>query len=373
MTATTASGTFCILSIDGGGVRGVIPAMLLRDLNRTAGLRLDHVDLLAGTSAGSLAAFGLAAGVSIDKITEVFQSPEACRRIFTPNDRATLTRGRGLRALLVRALERLAGNEHRGVLGMLDQLLNPRYTNTGIEGLLRELVAPIPLRDLPQRVFAPSLCLDDREDGQPMWRATAFHNLGARSTEDGFGGHADASVIDAVLASSAAPVDFPPYRYQNRLYVDGGMTCTNPSALALAAAIGAGCIGPDAVPLAEVRLLSLGTGANTTVFPPPADVFPPPFGVLGWMWPAARGPKTATPAFPLPSALMDASAEAADYQVRMQLAPAHYRRVQLALGDDHIALDDADALPDLIARTEAYLSTPQWDATRTWVRRSFSR
>lgn len=363
---------FLVVAIDGGGVRGVLPAMLLQDLHRNAGLRVERIDLLAGTSAGSLTAIGLAAGLSIDRITSVFQNEEDCRRIFTPNDRADLTRGRGIVRWLIRLVERLGRGRQKGLLGDLNHLLNPRYTASGFEGLVRSLVEPTPLRDLRQRVFAPTLCLDAAKGGQATWRPTAFHNLGGRSDEDGFGGHHDATVIDAVVASSSAPVYFPPYPHQGKLFVDGGMIATNPSALALSAAIGAGLIGPRGIPLDRVRLLSLGTGVGVTVFPPADDVFPPPFGALGWMWPAARGAKQDTPALPLAQALEDSSTLAADYQARMIL-PAHaYRRVQLALGESHIAMDDSTAVPRLERLARDFMAGAEWARVRDWVRAEFT-
>jgi hypothetical protein len=358
---------FLVISIDGGGVRGVVTAMLLQDLTRHAGLDLSRINLLAGTSAGSLTAMGLAAGVGIDRITETFRSEAACRQIFTPNDKATMTRRRGLLGVILRWIEWLARGKQKGLLGTVNHLLNPRYTGRGLKDLLDGIVKPIELEELGQWVFAPSLCLDTSEGGEPTWRPSAFHNLGHRSNEDGFAGHERATVIDAVMASSAAPVYFPPHRFGGKHFVDGGTIATNPSALALSAAIGAGLIGDAGTPLARVKVLSLGTGAANTVYPPDAEVFPPPFGVLGWMWPAARGAKKDTPAMPLLEALQDAATQAGDYQSRMLLPRGNYLRVQLELGRDHVALDDATSLPDLERRTRELMESGEWRRAREWV------
>ncbi len=44
---------FTILSIDGGGIRGIIPAMVLADIERRTGRRIAELfDLIAGTSRG---------------------------------------------------------------------------------------------------------------------------------------------------------------------------------------------------------------------------------------------------------------------------------------------------------------------------------
>ena len=50
-----------ILSIDGGGIRGIIPAMVLAELERRArGPICTLFDLIAGTSTGGILALGLA-------------------------------------------------------------------------------------------------------------------------------------------------------------------------------------------------------------------------------------------------------------------------------------------------------------------------
>jgi uncharacterized protein len=51
---------FTILSIDGGGIRGIIPAMVLADIERRTGRRIAELfDLIAGTSTGGVLALGL--------------------------------------------------------------------------------------------------------------------------------------------------------------------------------------------------------------------------------------------------------------------------------------------------------------------------
>ena len=70
-----------ILACDGGGIFGVITAKLLQSLDRSV---LDNIDLFPGTSTGSIIALGLASGVSIDTIFELYSSEQACSQIFQP-------------------------------------------------------------------------------------------------------------------------------------------------------------------------------------------------------------------------------------------------------------------------------------------------
>lgn len=70
---------------------------------------------------------------------------------------------------------------------------------------------------------------------------------------------------------------------------------------------------------------------------------------------------------PLLEALQDAATQAADYQSRMLVPDGNYLRVQLELGEDHVALDDATSLPDLERRTRALMASDHWRRAREWV------
>jgi len=49
-----------VLSIDGGGVRGIIPSMVLAEIENKTGERIAEMfDLMAGTSAGGIITLGL--------------------------------------------------------------------------------------------------------------------------------------------------------------------------------------------------------------------------------------------------------------------------------------------------------------------------
>ena len=65
-----------ILSLDGGGIRGVLTVVLMQRLAEEAGLGdwIDSADLLAGTSTGGLIALGLARGIPLEELREVFES-----------------------------------------------------------------------------------------------------------------------------------------------------------------------------------------------------------------------------------------------------------------------------------------------------------
>ena len=72
-----------ILCIRGGGVRGILAACCLVELeSQLGGLTRDHVDYCAGTSAGALISAAVAAGVPATEILKVYA--DRSQQIFTP-------------------------------------------------------------------------------------------------------------------------------------------------------------------------------------------------------------------------------------------------------------------------------------------------
>ena len=73
---------YFIISCDGGGIRGLITAMLLEDLDVKCSGFLKKVDLFAGTSTGGIIALGLAAGIPTSKIRQLYENDGG--QIFVP-------------------------------------------------------------------------------------------------------------------------------------------------------------------------------------------------------------------------------------------------------------------------------------------------
>ncbi len=73
-----------ILAIDGGGIRGLIPAAVLASLERSTGTPVaQHFDFLAGTSTGAILAAAAGAGFSGERLQSLYRTrgPELFRRI----------------------------------------------------------------------------------------------------------------------------------------------------------------------------------------------------------------------------------------------------------------------------------------------------
>ena len=73
LARTSTINSFRILSLDGGGVRGLLSARILQAIERRTGARFyDHVDLFAGTSTGAILGAGLACGFTLDEIVRFY-------------------------------------------------------------------------------------------------------------------------------------------------------------------------------------------------------------------------------------------------------------------------------------------------------------
>ena len=241
--------TYKILACDGGGIFGVITAKLLQSLDRSV---LDNIDLFAGNSTGSIIALGLASGVSIDTIFDLYSSEQACSQIFRPylpsadQDRLSQDVEAGVQATSA-ALERTARASIPDLAERLRELapllLFPKYRSEGLRELLTQYVPDMTLAEVwtqrRKRVVAPSFQLRTVTPSGAKWRARLFTNLPDIDLMPGFPG---TKVIDAIMASAAAPVYFPahdvPGTPGGNAFIDGGVFANNPSTAAIAALIG---------------------------------------------------------------------------------------------------------------------------------------
>jgi patatin-like phospholipase/acyl hydrolase len=197
-----------VLAIDGGGIRGLIPARVLAELERRCNRRAGELfDLIAGTSTGAIIACALARPepLAAERIAELYERDGP--RIF---DRSLLKR--------IRSAE-----------GYLDE----RYESDGLVDVLRSHLGTVRLRDARPPLLLTAYDIERR--------SAVF----LRSTDD-------ASMVDAAHASSAAPTYFEPVRVDGATLIDGGVFATNPAMCGYAEAAGRLDL-----------LVSLGTGEHT--------------------------------------------------------------------------------------------------------------
>jgi predicted acylesterase/phospholipase RssA len=198
------------LAIDGGGIRGLIPALVLAEIERRTGRAIGSmVDLIAGTSTGGIIACGLAKPdpLSAEAIAAIYE--EDGPSIF---DRSALK-----------------------VITSANGYLDERYDESGLVESLRRHLGEATLADASPPVL---LTVYDLEARQALLLRSG-----------------DISMVDAAHATSAAPTYFEPVRIGNRTLVDGGVFAINPAVFAYT---------ENAAP---ELLLSLGTGSHTRRLP----------------------------------------------------------------------------------------------------------
>lgn len=270
-----------ILSIDGGGIRGLIPAVVLADLERRIAARSPGAtlascfDLIAGTSTGGLIALGLATpgadgepAISAAEMVGIYGGEEA-REIF---ERPPLRRIPGV--------------------GRLSDLIDPKYRLAGLERVLERRFGDRRLAEALTGVLITSYDMREREPRfLKPWQEQAE----------------ELRAVDAGLATAAAPTYFPALRVGGAALVDGGVFANNP---AIAAAIEA-LKRTEGEPVApeDLLVLSLGTGHYERGYDPDRVAG---WGALGWVLPAEGEP-------PLIGAMLDGQSDSADHWAHMLL------------------------------------------------------
>jgi hypothetical protein len=338
--------SFKILCCDGGGIRGVITAMLIQDLDKSFGI-VASANGFAGTSTGGLISLGLVNKVSIDKIVSVYQNDGST--IFKPNG--------WLLDAQAKQQDRAPAQSTEDLLGSGPGIFKCQYVNTGLQSVAQQLVGSGgALSSASRFVAVNSARLWDAN--QNSWAPCTISN-GQSNAYRGI------SMVDAALATSAAPTYFPPYQMGDFGYfADGGTFANNPSMTAIVEAIYQGY----ATAPSDIVMLSLGTGVNPVGVPPSSVSNPLDWGVTHWLWPFRDG---VVPATALLNLTMDATAELAATQAG-QLLGNNYMRGNVPLAQP-FGLDDYKNVGELVSATQKYIeSSPEWAAVRSWVQQNWT-
>jgi hypothetical protein len=203
-----------ILSIDGGGIKGVFPASFLATVEGVVGHNIaDYFDLIVGTSTGGIIALGLGLGLSASEMLEFYEK-------YGPSIFAGHRRWRGMRSL-----------------GFV------KYDRAPLEFALNEVFGERKIGESRKRLVIPSLNAETNE--VHIWK-TSHHPR--------FQLDYKCKVVEAALATAAAPTFFPTYRADSGIpLIDGGMWANNPVTVGVVEAIG--ILG---WPREDLRVLSLG-------------------------------------------------------------------------------------------------------------------
>jgi len=229
---------FKILSIDGGGIRGLIPAKVLedveRELQRTEPDKklYEHFDLICGTSTGAILALAIALGIPAGELVTFYKEnaqmifPKWYLKILPQKSRAFVTSIYSNKKLR-KKLEEVYSKANGGKPPLMD--------------------------DLKTKVCVPAF---NGNTGEINVLKTRHHKDYHRDYK--------LPAHEVALSSSSAPVYFPPHTFSfsnehgsgtNVNMIDGGIFANNPSMIGILEAVDK--LGCD---FSDVRLLSIGTG-----------------------------------------------------------------------------------------------------------------
>ena len=275
-----------VLSLDGGGIRGVIPALVLAKIEENSGKSIAELfDLIAGTSTGGILALGLCK-------KSANGSPEYSARdlldIYVEHGREIFNR-----------------SFWRG-MASANGLADEKYSEKGIENVLMRYFGNTPFGESLRHLIIPSYDIQNRT---PLF---------FKSWREEF---ASIEMRKIARATSAAPTYFEPalvsVNGSQKALVDGGVFINNPVVSAYVEA-------KKLFPGEEIRVLSIGTGelVRAINYEEAKD-----WGKVAW-------------ALPLMSCVFDGVSDAADYQMRVLLGD-NYIRLQVSLESASDDLDNA--------------------------------
>lgn len=304
-----------ILALDGGGIRGVMSAVWLKQLeNRLGGPLSRHFDLIAGTSTGSILASAVGLEMEVDRIIDLYMSRG--REVFPD--------------LFSRWLNRAMRVFSEGMSA-------PKYDGLGLESVLKAVFEDKQLKDLRCPTLIPTYDIAARTP-------VVFKSWYAAK------GHPDLMIRDVCRASSAGPTYFPAHLLKvdgkDTVLIDGGVVANNPTACALAEGVRLNTLRPAAerVDLAEFVVASFGTG----------DASQELTAAEGRQWGAIQW------VLPLIDTLFDGSSDSANYIAENLLTEGNCYRFQLILKKQY-ELDNADPndLLGLKRQAETYIALPE--------------
>lgn len=194
--------TFKILSIDGGGIKGLYPARILQHIEERYKVKIaDQFDMICGTSTGGLIALALSIKKPASEMVTLYKQKGP---IIFPEPKNRF-------------------EEIRQTLGQV--FFGGKYKKDALESILKDFFGDATLKDSSTYLCIPSFNLTI---GMPR----VFKNPHGTFYKD-----ADITMVDAALATSAAPSFLPIHQINNALYCDGGLWANNPALCGLLEAL----------------------------------------------------------------------------------------------------------------------------------------
>jgi patatin-like phospholipase/acyl hydrolase len=292
---------FRILSLDGGGLRGVAQLLVLKRIEIITGKKIHELfDLIVGTSTGGIIACGLTAkengrnALTIDKLIELYTTNADI--IFPKQD-----------------------NKLKQWYRSLKGIFNNKFNEDGLNNQLEKYFNDIRLSETLKPLIVTSYDINQNEI--IMFKSRLSNLMGF-----------DAKMKDVCRATSAAPTYLPPYKmnYMNvdRLLIDGGVYVNNPAMAAISDAL-RHRYNEEEIKLEDIQVMSIGSG----MYSEKVGAGQNKFGIVMW------GPVIST-------VMIQASAKLVEYECE-QLPLDKFLRLQFIIDEEDRA-DMADSRPETI-------------------------
>lgn len=218
---------FKILSIDGGGIKGLYSSTILEHLeNKFGGSCSDYFDMICGTSTGGLIALALSQKISASEISEIYTKHG--KDIFPKQNK---------------------------IVGLLRQILwGGKFKDEKLKNILTNFFGEKTIGESNNLLCIPSYSFTDARP----WIFKYDHKEGNLDRDN------KARYVDVALATSAAPTYLPLAEndlYDYKQFIDGGVWANNPSLLGLVEAL-TYFVG-EGKPYDGIQILSVSSLNNT--------------------------------------------------------------------------------------------------------------
>ncbi|KAI3726272.1 hypothetical protein L1987_66069 [Smallanthus sonchifolius] len=258
-----------VLSIDGGGIRGVIPGVILeylesqlQALDGDEARLADYFDVISGTSTGGL-------------ITVMLTAPDQNNRpLYAAKDIVPFYLENSPQIFPQ------VGGPFAGSINLVKTLIGPKYNGKYLTNLVTNLLGTTKLSQTLTNVVIPTF---DIKTIQPV----IFSSFQVPRQPS-----LDAQLSDICIGTSAAPTYLPAHYFQNGdqefNLIDGGIAANNPSLVAIGEVtrqvLKADPNFPAITPLEYDRYVLISIGTGTQKQTPKFDAkMAAKWGVLGWL------------------------------------------------------------------------------------------
>ncbi|CAL5005726.1 unnamed protein product [Urochloa decumbens] len=311
-----------VLSIDGGGVRGIIPGTILafleeklQELDGPDARIADYFDVIAGTSTGGL-------------VTAMLTAP-------SPNNKdRPLFAAKDINDFYLKHCPKIFPTRSGGPLGLLKSLaLGPKYDGKYLHSIVRDLLGNTRVSQALQNIVIPTFDIK-------LLQPTIFSRYDAVNDVS-----KDALLSDVCISTSAAPTYLPGHQFETKdkdgkprafNLIDGGVAANNPTLLAMTHVSKQILLGnKDFFPIkpadyGKFMVLSLGTG-SAKIEQKFDVVESSKWGLLGWIY-----NKGTTPII---DSFSQASADLVDIHASVLFQALHSDDRYLRIQDDELTGD----------------------------------